>query len=190
MNIGVYGYTDKRMIIYPILKLLQAAGDVAFFTNNRHYSRLLEDNTDSGYIANILICVSDATPDEVFEQLGYTPDDFDHIVFDMVDSIPEQLDLSINVMTYALDESDLDFLSLLDNVKTIKIAYERSKGKEEYVVTPSIKTFAAIERFEQFRVLESIDTPSITNTLSNLISPKLGMSPKNCIAVMTRGWNG
>ena len=71
MQIGVYGYTDKRPIIYALMKLLQKTGDVALFSNNRHYKRLLENGESTGHMANIMISISDASPDEVFEEIGY-----------------------------------------------------------------------------------------------------------------------
>ena len=55
MNITVLGYTEKRYIIYPLLKCLRQRGKVALFSNNRAFTRLTEGNLEVGYVNDIFI---------------------------------------------------------------------------------------------------------------------------------------
>ena len=42
MILSVIGDTDKRPIMYTLLKVCQYLGDVLLVTNDRHYARLIE----------------------------------------------------------------------------------------------------------------------------------------------------
>ena len=59
-----------------------------------------------------MISVSDASPDEIFEEVGYTVDDFDHIIFDIQDTIPENLSSIIFVKSYKPNEDEQAFLDI------------------------------------------------------------------------------
>ena len=39
MNVLVYGSTDKRFLIYPMLKIFQKIGDTCLITNDKRYKR-------------------------------------------------------------------------------------------------------------------------------------------------------
>jgi predicted Zn-dependent protease with MMP-like domain len=190
MNIGVYGYTDKRPIIYPMMKLLQATGDVALFSNNRHYKRLLEDFASYGHMANIMISVSDSTPDEIFEELGQAPDDFDHIIYDIQDSVPEKLDLVIYIKTYQPSEEEINFLELLGNHTEVKITYDGKSDKGILNVAPVSSIWSGIEFIEAFRVLAPIKSVQLNSVVADMLCQRLMMNKKDAVKVLARRWQG
>ncbi|WP_433946687.1 hypothetical protein [Paenibacillus sp. SN-8-1] len=189
MHIGVFGHTDKRPFIYAMLKLLQATGDVALISNNRHYTRLLEGYVSQGHMANIFISVSDATPDEIFEEIGQAPDDFDHIVYDIVDTVPAEMDLVVYIKTYDLDDDAQSFLEILGDVTTINVLnYDNKAEKDSLNVSLTLPIWKSVEMFEAYRVLEPMKSNSLTNAIAKLLTPKLNMSEKSALKVLARGW--
>lgn len=188
MQIGVYGHTDKRPVIYALMKLLQANGDVALFSNNRHYKRLLENFESPGHMANIMIAVSDATPDEIFNEVGYAPDDFDHIIFDIQDTIPEDLTHAIYVRTFRPDEEEEAFLDLLGDYRTVRLAYDGKKEKETIHVVPSSALWKTVEEIEFYRILKPIPSAELNKGLASMLAPALKVSGKSAFTLLNRKW--
>jgi len=186
MRIGIYGYTDKRPVIYALLKLLQTTGDVALLTNNRHYTRLLESGERLGHFANVLIAVTDATPDEVFEEIGYAPEDFDHVLFDVQDTIPSDLHLAIHVKAYAPSEDEQALLGMLNEPVTVKMAYDGRREKNAIHVMPNSRLWQAAERIEHFRLLEPLPSKVMNAEFAKLLAPHLNIKPKQALGILTR----
>ncbi|QGQ98796.1 hypothetical protein EHS13_29930 [Paenibacillus psychroresistens] len=189
MLIGVYGFTDKRPVIYALLKLLQATGDVALFSNNRHYKRLLENGESQGHMANILISVSDASPDEIFEQVGYTVDDFEHIIFDMQDTIPDNLSLVFYVKSFSPNEDEQSFLEILGAYTTIKMTYDGKREKEAINVLPISQLWRSIEEIETYHILSPMPSVNLNKGLAAMLAPKLNIKLKTAMTILTRRWN-
>lgn len=188
MEIGVFGHTDKRPVIYPILKLLQATGDVALFSNNRHYKRLLEPGESQGHLSNIMIAVSDASPDEIFEVVGYTPDDFEHIIFDLQYALPDNLALALHVRSYAPDEDEQSFLDALGPYSTVKMLYDKKKEKDVINVLPLASLWKHAEDIESYRILPPSPSKELNKGLARLFAPHLNLSFKNTYGLLTRRW--
>ncbi|GFN30931.1 hypothetical protein [Paenibacillus xylaniclasticus] len=189
MQIGVYGSTDKRPVVYALLKLLQATGDVALFSNNRHYKRLLEYGQSQGHMANIMIAVSDSSPDEIFEEIGHTPDDFEHVVFDIQDTIPGDLSLVLHVKGYAVEEEEQDFVEMLgDDVKVVKLLYDGKSEREAINVQPVSPLWRTVEQIEALKILAPLPSKVLNRGLANLLASKLGMKQKSALAILTRRW--
>jgi predicted Zn-dependent protease with MMP-like domain len=188
MLIGVYGSTDKRPVIYALLKLLQATGDVALFSNNRHYKRLLEQGQSQGHMANILISISDASPDEIFEEVGYNADDFEHIIFDIQDSIPDNLSLIIYVRSYAPNEDEQSFLDLLGEYTTVKMAYDGKVQKGAINVSPISVLWKTVEEIESYHLLHPLPSKNLNRGLAVLLAPHLNMTGKSALMLLNRRW--
>jgi len=189
MLIGVYGYTDKRPVIYALLKLLQATGDVALFSGNRHYRRLLENGESQGHMANVMIAVSDASPDEIFEEIGYTTDDFEHIIFDLQDAIPEELSLILYVKSYPPDDEELSFIELLGTYTTVKLVYDGKREKGAINVAPLSPLWRSVEQIEAYRVLAPLASKELNAGLAALLAPALNISAKTAFAILNRRWS-
>ena len=188
MLIGVYGHTDKRPVIYALLKLLQATGDVALFSNNRHYKRLLEPGESQGHMANIMIAVSDASPDEIFEEVGYTMDDFEHVVFDIQDTIPDHLSHVIYVKSYPPSEEEQAFIEILGESQTIKFTYDGKREKGAIHVSPVSAIWKSVEFIERFRVLAPIPSKELNQGLATMLATGMNLKPKTALTLLTRKW--
>ena len=188
MLIGVYGYTDKRPVMYALMKILMSTGDVAFFSNNRHYKRLLDFGESQGHFNNVLISVSDATPDEVFEEIGYSADDFDHVIFDIQDAIPENLTKLIYVKSYPPSDDEEAFIALLEDYQTVKLTYDGRKEKGAIHLAPLSSVWKSVELIETYRILNPIPSKELNRGLAGLLADSLGISVKTAYQLLTRRW--
>ncbi|WP_138755938.1 hypothetical protein [Paenibacillus sinopodophylli] len=189
MQIGVYGYTDKRPVIYALMKILQATGDVALFSNNRHYKRLLEPGETQGHMANIMIAISDATPDEIFEEVSYAPDDFEHVIFDIQDTIPDNLSQIIYVKTYNPNEEEKAFLELLGDYQVVKLTYDGKREKNAINVIPNSLIWKTIENIEFYGVLHAIPSKDLNRGLAAMLAPPLQIKSKTALTLLNRKWS-
>jgi hypothetical protein len=190
MIIGVLGYTDKRPVLYSLLKILQSTGDVIMITDDRHFKRLLKDNAPLGHLLNILICVTDATPDEVWAEIGHEQDDFDHVVYDVRTTLPDDIDLYIHVNGSSLDDGEEDLLECIEEYRKVKIAYDGKpsidKGTLNIPVYPN--TIANVELIENKKILTPFKDKKLNKVITSLVAKPLGLTNKDAVALLSRGW--
>lgn len=188
MKIGLLGYTDKRLITYPLLKILQALGETIVITDNRHFLRMVGDNE---HLLNIRIVVTSDTPDEVWEEIGQEPDDFDYIVYDIRETFPSDVDLYFHIRgSEKLDDGEDMFLDCIDEYTKIKIAYDGkgSMDKETTVFPVTSLSVAYVESVECNRWLPEILDKKLLKILPKLLEKPLALDAKKILALMKRGW--
>ncbi len=188
MRIGVYGYTDKRPVIYALLKLLHPTGDVALFSNHRHYKRLLTDKSSHGHMANIMVCISDSPPMEHMREHGYKDDDFEHIVFDLQDHIVAPLDMVFYVKSFAPDDKEQAILEQLNDPQLIKFTYDGKREKGAWHIVPQPLLWKRIEQIETYRILAPIPAKELNKNLALTMAASLGLKNKVALKLLNRRW--
>lgn len=126
MILSVIGDTDKRPIMYTLLKVCQYLGDVLLVTNDRHYARLIEEPEEdvevtAGHFQNIFIVVTDKTPDEASQAVGYRVDDYEFIIYD--NKVDVAGDSIIYVAGCEMSDTEYSMLSYLEEGDYITINF-------------------------------------------------------------------
>ncbi|GKX28629.1 hypothetical protein SH1V18_11090 [Vallitalea longa] len=190
MTIGVLGFTDKRPILYPLVKLLEATGDVIVITDDRHFKRLIEDYSSLGHLGNIMICVTDATPDEVWEEIELEADDFDHVIFDLRDTIHEDIQLYIHVKGSDFEDGEEDLLECIDEYTEFKLMYDgkTDKAKDTINIPINLKIISSIEVLENKKILLPSPSNKVNMELAKLLAPHLDIKTKDALKILKRGW--
>jgi hypothetical protein len=188
--IGVLGYTDKRPVLYSLLKILQTTGDVVIITDDRHFKRLLKDNASLGHLLNILICITDAAPDKVWAEIGHEQDDFDHVIYDVRTTLPDEVDLYIHVNGSSLDEGEEDLLKSIEGYKKVKIVYDGKPAidKDTMNIPVSSNTIANVELIENKKILNPFKDKKLNKVIASLVAKPLGLTNKDAIVLLNRGW--
>lgn len=177
MILSVYGHTDKRPIMFTILKVIQSLGDCLLVTQDRHYLRLLEEGETVGHFQNIMIVVTDSSPDEVFEEIGHNATDFEHVIYDgFIAGDSEHVIYVQGAMQSEEEEATLEYL---EGYETIQWGFGRHK------VPYSVAAFKNVELAESKGYLPEID-PRITAAVSKALSKAVGMSASNIGKVVKR----
>lgn len=177
MIVAVYGETDKRPVIYTLMKLFQKLGDTCLVSNDRHYKRLLPDNESMGNYQNVFIAVTEATPDEVFSEMGYDEDDFENLIFD--NTFPENTDLIIFVEGCEVTELERETLEYVGEYSTIGLGF----GKN--VVPYTADMFKRIEIIEGKKFLTEVDK-RVTHKVAELVSKPLNMPVSSICKVVSK----
>jgi len=181
MKIGVYGYTDKRPVLYSLINLLQVIGDVAVITPNRHFKRLTSGNTDLGHFGNTLICVSDWTPDEVWSQIEHNPEDFTHVIYDLSDNVAET-DLDIHVLGSEYEDGEQEFIEMLPELVNLKLMYDGRQGpKGYYNVAIDSSYLSVVEKMERNKTNVSFANKQLNQALSKILAGKLNIAENTLV---------
>lgn len=177
MQISVFGRTDKRACIYTLMKILQQMGDVLVVTNHRHFTRLTEDGSLTGTYQNITVCVTDATADEMWQELGYAPEDFEYVILDNLYN--EGTDLTIYVQGGGPEELDEYLFDVFEDMPVIHM------GSGKNAVPYSRELLENIEQIEYNRHLVA-PSPAMTRELAKILSKPLGLPAKTIVKVANK----
>lgn len=178
MILSIIGETEKRPIMYTILKVCQYLGDVLLITNDRHYARLIEEVEEdvevvAGHFQNIFIVVTDLTPDEASQSVGYNVDDYEYIIYDNKVDPESDITLYVEGCEMSAWESEiLEYLEEGEDYQTIGFGFGK-KNKVPY----STKMFINCELIEGKKMLLPVD-PKVSAMVIKLLAPELGVPAK------------
>lgn len=187
MLISLLGQTDKRAVLYTMLKLCENLGDCCYVTNDRKAMRLMEEGPDTaGTYRNIQIHVLDTTDDDVWNDIGYEPADFDFVFLDNLYS--ENVDLVLYIKGAGDAEEDMVTIDALEpeDYITIKMGKPDPKPKTAKGETPH-KVFNIpydksmpenIEYCEFYKQLKPVTSQALS-VCSAILAEKCGISAKN-----------
>lgn len=206
MQISVLGQTDKRPVIYTMLKMCEKLGDCCYITNDRKAARLMEDGpADSGTYRNISIYITDAYADDIWEEIGMAPQDFEFIFLDNLYN--EQTNLVVYVKGAGAEEADTMILDAFeqDEYITVKMGKpdkppkaEKGASKDKrgtsgkksthksYNISYTADMPANIEHCEYYRELVPV-TKQAATVCAEILSKYTKMSVKDMVAVSQRG---
>ena len=120
MQVTVFGQTDKRPVIYTLMKIFETMGDTCVITNNRMYMRLMEDGPGAqGMYRNVTICVTDATADEMWDDVDLAPDDFEFVILDNLYN--EDTNLLLYVQGGGWEADDLYLFDMFEEMVLIQM---------------------------------------------------------------------
>lgn len=131
MQISIVGECDKRPFIYTLLDVCQYLGDVLFVTPDKSYEHFMEDKEKVGDIVlgdfqNIVIAISDHTPDDFLRNSGYDNESFDFIIYD------NQVDASGSAIIYIntgdMTAKERELLMFFNEADYITVNYGQGKN--------------------------------------------------------------
>jgi hypothetical protein len=179
MVISIFGSTEKRPVIYTILKMFTVLGqDSLFITDDLRYRRLFskEESSDiadnSGYFENNLIIITDVTPDEAAAEFQYRVDDYDNVVY--CNKVDTESDLIIYVGGAAMTEEEEELVDYIQDEIRINLGF--GKGAIPYTVN----MFKNLELFEAHKHAVEIDS-NVTVKVAGLLAEPMGMPAKTIV---------
>lgn len=185
MTVSVIGETEKRPVLYTLLKIFQHLGDVLIVTNNRHLGRLIEEDDNdfgvvrAGHFQNTFIVITDKTPDEAMLEVGYESSDYEFIIYD--DKLEVSSDLILHVTGCSVSSTEEDVFSYMDSSDYVELPLGFGKGNIPYTTS----MFKNCELVEGKHTLLPIDA-NITSRLVKLLSPILNIDIKTLKKVVSK----
>lgn len=178
MIISVIGETDKRPLMYTLIRFCQFLGDTLVVTPNDTYMKLIEDveaETDEytmGYFQNTVIVVTELTPDDVGRQVGYNKvEDFDFVIYE--NELDTSGDLIIYVTEGEMTEWEHSMLEYLDKDDYETLRFNNGK----YRIKITDKVLRNCETVEERRSLIDIH-PELTKRVIRVLGKELDIPAK------------
>lgn len=169
MVISIIGYTDRRPVLYTLMKLCQKLGDTAVVTDDRHLARLIVGE-ELPYYQNTLVNVTDESIDEWLDTTEYNVEDFEYIIAD--GKLAANADAVIFCVGCVKTEDEQDEVEYLDEYISIGMC-NAAKEKNRFKWTPA--TFENLERFEGVKQMVEIDS-NLTRILATELAPKFNLT--------------
>ncbi len=119
MIINVIGDCDKRPVLFTIMKICQALGDVLLVTSSSRLVRLSDTGTTYGHCQNTMIAVTQDGIDDFWEQFTYSATDFDYTIVDNI--VTAEADLTIYVKGMVESEYEAENLEYIDDYETVEL---------------------------------------------------------------------
>lgn len=178
MVISVLGLTDKRPVLYTLMKLFQKLGDCCVVTSDIRATRLI-DGENYGHFQNIFVAVTNASQDEVFADIGYTRQDFESFIFDCRDQVPDFSDIVIYVGGAGNKTEDEEtLLEMVGDYKVINL------GFGDKCIPYTVDMFKFVEQAEGLKHLGPAPA-QIANRLATFLTEPLNIPAKDIVKVVT-----
>ncbi len=205
MQLGLYGSTDKRPLVYALFKVLQNYGDVCFITKNRQYLRLTKERESGGHYQNVMIIATDLSYDEIWSEINHYPDDFAFVIYDMELEVPDDLDLTIACKTMVKDDEEEEILSwVTSSIEKVKFDYDntgrgngffnslfkkKNKDSEETInkITMTQSLWKFLETVECCRIIPPIPDCGIYEVFDGKLSKLLKTSSSDIRVLLKEG---
>lgn len=199
MQLGLYGDTDKRPLVYALFKLLQNYGDILFISKNKQYLRLSDTRDSGGYYQNIMIVATELSYDEIWETIGHNADDFKHVIYDMdSDNIPDDLDHTIVCRTMVKADGEDASLEWIDSpMGEIKFNFDgkdgffarlfKKKDTEILNIEMSGELWRYVETVEACRLLPPVPECGIVDILTENVGELLKLDRASIYTLLNEG---
>ncbi len=170
MVISVYGFSDKRPIIYSCLKLLGSLGRTLFVTNNPQYIQLSENFERDFSIDDISILI----PTESINDIDENFEDYDYVLLDLIAEVVENQDIAI-----IIDHVD-NYKTWLEEFEKPPIYYIQKGNKldktdkvAKFIYASSVES--TLSRIEKDKLFYPISNGTHNKTLASILNEITGI---------------
>lgn len=168
MIINIIGDCDKRPVLFTVMKICQALGDVLLITSSSRLLRLSDTGESLGHYQNTMIGVTFDGIDDFWENFTYDSTDFEYTIIDNI--ISADSDVIIYVRGMIESEAEKDNLEYIEKYSTIDL-YAGGKLVDS-------KTLLNCEEFEAYRDMCPIN-PKLSKLVADILAPAINTSSKH-----------
>ena len=184
MNICLLGFTDKRPVIYSLLKVLGQVGRSIFITPNLQYSQLSENYEQDFEMMGVRIVCEPISFGEILAELEL--EEYNYIIFDCIVEIPENPNIILiqdNLEYYRdlLESEDEETYQVFTN-KALTAEKEHT-----YTIVSAAQLEKTCHQIEKNRKSYSFASLAHNKMMSLLLGQILQMSPVSVLKYLKRG---
>lgn len=173
MVINIIGDCDKRPVLYTLMKVCQALGDVLLVTNSSRLIRLSDTGESYGHCQNTMLAVTVDSIDEFWQQSTYDVTDFEFIIVDNI--IDAEADVTLYVRGLSQSVNERDNLEYLEDYLEIELY----KGR--FIDSTTLLRCEEFEALRDFCVIGN----KISEKVAALFAPVLHVEAKRLYALAT-----
>ena len=178
-TLTIFGATDKRVVTYPLLKVLMHLGRVLIVTDDALYRRFDGEYGTNFEFENSEFIVVPKVDDSVIEMVKQKQGVFEYVVYITTNEVPQ----SDKVVCVRGINKGLPSLSVQEQLEKIEnsqyiealFTFEKVEDKKALKITPSIKHYEYVTLCEDRKeFLESKDV-AFSSLITTFFSEQLGL---------------
>ena len=184
MNICLLGFTDKRPIIYSLLKVLGQVGRTLLISPNMQFSQLSEDYVQDFEVMGVRVICEPISFGEILAEIDL--EEFNYIIFDCIVELPEKVDIVLiqdNLDYYRdlLEATDEEAYLLFINK-----ALTSEKGNV-YTIVPAAMLEKTCAQIESNKLPYPFPSSAHNKMMAALLGKILQMPPLNILKYLKKG---
>lgn len=181
LDIGIFGFRDKRHIIYSILKILGDVGRTIFITQNPCYIQLSENFSMEFEINDIDVIVSKDSFLDIYELIEL--DEYDFCIWDCITEIPTKVNLAVladhgSIYREAFEE----LIEKPCNIFAVKEEVKKNEIPIVFIKASSVED--VLTKIEKDRILYSIPNNVHNKSISSMLSKATGISQRKLLETL------
>ncbi len=177
LNIGLLGFSDKRHIVYTLMRVLSGLGRTVFFTQNKQYLMLSEEHLSDFEINDIHVVIFNCDIGDLEDE--YDIDSYEYIIYDIFNELPLKLDVAVlldshKFYAFNLEDLDLDDIPVFTACPVEKI--ELLPQEKLIKIPPASSVEDILQLMFQKRELIPIKRGKFLKEMTTIISSITGLS--------------
>lgn len=184
MNICLLGFTDKRPVVYSLLKVLGQVGRTLFVSPNLQFTQLSEEYEQDFEVMGVRIICEPVSFGEILAEVD--EEEYNYIIFDCIVEVPEMIDV-------ALIQDNLDYYrELLEGTdeETYLLFINKSLTVEKgntYMMASAAALEKTCAQIESKKLAYPFSSYAHNKMMAALLSQVLQMPPPNILKYLKRG---
>lgn len=180
--LGLVGATDKRVIAYPLIKVLMHLGRTLIVADDGVFRRFDTDYQTRFDYGNSEFIITPKIDDDLIEEVKQRSSQFEYVLFITTNEIPDPIDKVIYVRGINKGFATEDVLEKIEESEfsEVLLTFSKVQNKKALKITPSIKQYKYIISCEDAKeFLPSSDT-AFVSMLITFFEKELDL-PKNTL---------
>lgn len=184
MNICLLGFSDKRPVIYSLLKVLGQVGRTLLVSPNLQFSQLSEEYEQDFEVMGVRVICEPISFGEILAEIDL--EEFNYVVFDCIVEVPEKIDIALiqdnlNYYRDLLDGFDEETYLLFINK-----ALTSEKGNT-YMMASAASLEKTCTQIEKMKLPYPFTSSPHNKMMSALLGKILQMPPPNILKYLKKG---
>jgi hypothetical protein len=177
MTTGLMGFSDKRHIIYSLVRVLGGLGKTVILTPNPQYLQLSEGMASEFDLHDVRLVVY--TGDVEALDAEYELHSYEYVIYDVIDDVPFKLDIALimddrSLYVEALENRDLSEIPVLSLISSPK---SEMLSKEKVVKLPPASLMEPqLQELFSTRVLKPVQTSTFNDGMTSIVAQITGLS--------------
>lgn len=188
-QICLIGPVDKRVVAYPLLKVIDIAGKVLVVTDDANFRRFSDDySLQFTFGRSDYIILNEITPFAI-EEAGFKVLNYDYVLYVTTNTLIENNDILVYCHgdNKSICTSDiLDILADRDDYKEVLLSQVKNNVKSIPKIDISKETMGYVWSCEEYKEFLPCKNVELVKTSVELFSEKLGISKEEYQKIIVR----
>lgn len=190
MRIGIIGLSDKRHVIYTLIRVLGGLSSTVVFTPNKQYLYMSEDFVNDFELNDIRMVVCDDDDLDSLDEEEFDFEGFEYIVYDILTEIPSKLDVAVIMDHRDKYTSELENLELED-IPIYSIgefsAADAFSSEKKIKLTPASAVEPVLQEMYKTRQIKPFKNSGFNKSMCTLVCEVTGLPSRVVLSRINKG---